>query len=134
MKNQAIFFVFLYFFAITWIYQLGTREDESAERKELLRLVSPLPIEKIRELLKVASTIKRFQENTVWDMVLALNSILKFANPLSTGASFCEKQLSKSSFDSALHDANCPCLDNINLTPNCISELPKRYSFPISLR
>ena len=134
MKNQAFFVFFYIFLQSRGFTSLETREDESAERKELLRLVSPLPIEKVRELLKVASTIKRFQENTVWEMVLALNSILKFANPLSTGASFCEKQLSKSSCDSALHDANCPCLDNINLTPNCISELPKRYSFPISLR
>ena len=31
---------------------LETREDESAEREELHRLISTLPIEKVRELLE----------------------------------------------------------------------------------
>jgi len=43
---------FLYFSLLSGFTGLETREDESAEREELHRLISSLPIEKVRELLE----------------------------------------------------------------------------------
>ena len=52
IKNQATFCLFYIFPLLSGFTSLETRDDESADREELHRLISTLPIAKVRELLK----------------------------------------------------------------------------------
>ena len=53
IKNQATFCLFYIFPLLSGFTSLETRDDESAYREELRRLISSLPHEKVRELLKM---------------------------------------------------------------------------------
>ena len=52
IKNQATFCLFYIFPLLSGFTGLETRDDETAEREELRRLISTLPIEKVRKILK----------------------------------------------------------------------------------
>ena len=53
IKNQETFCLFYIFPQLSGFTGLETRDDESVDREELHRLISSLPIEKVRELLKM---------------------------------------------------------------------------------
>ena len=52
IKNQATFCLFYIFPLLSGFTSLETRDDETAEREELRRLISTLHIEKVRKILK----------------------------------------------------------------------------------